>query len=102
MGNMTSKYLWLSMCSIISLIIVMIVTLYLKIYTATLVSFGLILVVGLIIVYINRIAPSVTPMGTSDVKFVHPSQITIVSVPAESKGETKEVKVEEIKIETKY
>lgn len=96
MGNMTSKYLWLSMCSIISLIIVMIVTLYLKIYTATLVSFGLILVVGLIIVYINRIAPSVTPIETSDVKFVSPSQITIVSVPVKS------VKVEEIKIETKY
>ena len=100
---MTSKYLWLSMCSIISLIIVMIVTLYLKIYTATLISFGLILMVGLVIVYINRIAPSVIPMETSDV-IVHPSQITIVSIPveSESKGETKEVKVEEINIETKY
>jgi hypothetical protein len=92
------------MCSIISLIIVMIVTLYLKIYTATLISFGLILVVGLVIVYINRIAPSVIPMETSDVMFVHPSQITIVSIPveSESKGETKEVKVEEINIETKH
>jgi len=84
----------------------MIVTLYLKIYTATLISFGLILVVGLVIVYINHIAPSVAPtqQKKSDIMFVHPSQITIVSIPvkSESKGESKEVKVEEINIGSKY
>jgi len=104
MANMSSKYLWLSVCSIISLIIAMIVSLYLEIYTATLISFGLILVIGLVIAYINRIVQSVVPVGQSDTTFVNPSRITIVSVPtkSESKGETKEVKVEEINIETKH
>lgn len=82
----------------------MIVTLYLEMYTGTSISFGLILVIGLVIAYVNRIAPSVTPVEqkNSDILFIHPSQITIVSVPAESKGESKEVKIEEINIETKH
>ena len=79
----------------------MIVLLYLKIYTATIVIFGIVLVIGLVVAYVNRITPSVTPVGQSNTMFLPPSQITIVSVPvnSESKGETKEIKVEEIKVE---
>ena len=76
----------------------MVVCLALELYVGALFIFGVTLVIGFLFAYKHRVSPSINP----DITFVHPSQITIVSVPTESKGESKEVKVEEINIETKH
>ena len=98
MTKMSSK-LWFPICSVILLTIAMVVCLALELYMGALFILCVTLTIGFLIAYTHR-AP--TASVNPDISFVHPSQITIVSVPTESKGETKEVKVEEINIETKH
>ena len=100
MIKMSSK-LWFPICSVILLTIAMVVCLALELYVGALFIFGATLVIVFLFAYTHRVSPP-TAVVNPDTTFVHPSQITIVSVPTESKGETKEVKVEEINIETKH
>lgn len=78
----------------------MVVCLALELYVGALFIFGVTLVIGFLIAYTHRRVSRPTAAVNPDTTFVHPSQIRIVSVPTESKGETKAVKVEEINIET--
>ncbi len=75
MPKMTKYVETASVSSVILLMIATIVCLYLELYTGAIFIFVITLVIGLVIAYMNRI---------TDTTFVHPSEITIVSVPVAS------------------
>jgi len=71
----------LLICGIILLTLASVLCLFLKIYIGALFIFGVTLMLALWIVYVRRGLPTVQP----DTTFVSASEITIVSVPVETK-----------------